>query len=591
MSADKALHTLEGSKDGQITCPTHCSMVLEFYCSTCKKSACKQCEHVFNCFKNHEVTEMKVAVDKFNQNAIKLIQTTEEIKNKLQETFDSIIKDRLNFDTHLKLCRKAIEDQKETIIKKIRERTEALMADLIEGHKAKIEDHDTKIKFLESKRTQVHSLKTAIHAIMNKPEETENLEHHKTTINTIRDQVLGTDFDKSVQIMNITPNFIPSKHLDKLINTEGIGRITNVDSMMYKVDKDDEAITVIKGDPFVVEVSSLAGSNACKLAATLKNLISGKELPTGVEYGTNGKYKITGRCNVEGDWQMKITVGGTHIKGSPVTIKAERLGLVHTIDNKEHTNTNTVIDVVLDTDGCMLLLSGSEYILKFNQSGLFIEKIEWPKYAKINRMHLMSNGHMVYSDGYRKCVVMCDAKFKKIRSFGKKQLKYPEGSTVNEETRVLYVVDRESHCVCKFNVDNGKLLGKIGSEGSKVGQMNRPEGVTLTKEGHVIVADCQNCRIQMFDVNDKFMRTLVGSGEEDGKVWYPFGVTMDMDENIIISSINKLQLFNKNGVFIKRIDHQDDGLNGPLGITVIANKTRRVAVANNRQNNVKVFNY
>ncbi|XP_033108634.1 RING finger protein nhl-1-like [Anneissia japonica] len=203
-------------------------------------------------------------------------------------------------------------------------------------------------------------------------------------------------------------------------------------------------------------------------------------------------------------------------------------------------------------------------------------------------MHLMGDGHMVYSDFLGRCVVMCDDKFKEIISFGKGILKYPGGLTVNKKTGVLYVADREANCVFKFSVDDGRLLGKIGSEGSEVGQ---PHDVTLTKEGHMIIADFAHDRIQMFDANDKFIRILVGCGKEDGKVRGPCGVTMDMDENIIVSSNHKLQLFDKNGVFIKRIDHENDGLSIPYGITVISNRPRRVAVANHKANNVKSFNY
>ncbi|XP_033116719.1 E3 ubiquitin-protein ligase TRIM71-like [Anneissia japonica] len=186
---------------------------------------------------------------------------------------------------------------------------------------------------------------------------------------------------------------------------------------------------------------------------------------------------------------------------------------------------------------------------------------------------------------------LCDDKFQEVRSFGKDMLKSPVGLTLNKETRALYVADVYAHCVYKFNVDDGRLLGNIGSQGSEVGQIRQPQDVTLTKKGHVIVADFTNDRIQMFDANGKFMRTLVGSGREDGKVLSPFGVTMDMDENIIVSSNHKLQLFDKNGVFITRIDHKNDGLECPLGITVISNRPRRVAVANLGQNNVKIFNY
>ncbi|XP_033118979.1 tripartite motif-containing protein 2-like [Anneissia japonica] len=584
----------EGTKDEPNKCPTHYKKELEFYCSTCKKSACEDCKYVLRCYQNkHNVIPMITAIDDFNHNANEVINTAQGIKNKLQGTLDSITNDRSDFEYHLKLCRTAIEVREKTLIKKVQEKSKQLISDLEKLYIEKKEDVDSQVKNIDTKLSKVNNVMAIINTMMNKPQETETLESHKTTINTVRDEILGTDFEKSFHKKNITPTFIPSTHLDEVMNTECIGKITTVDGM-YKVDQHDEAITVTKGQTFVVTVSSLSESDACKLSATLSNP-SYEKSATEVEYQGNGEYKITGKCNVEGDWQMKIIVGEVHIKGSPVNIKVESLGLVHTIGNisdyKEHYKTCKVADVVLDTDGCILVSSYSKDILKFNQSGSFVARIQVPQDVKVHRMHLMCDGHMVYTDIVGEFVVMCDDKFKEIISFGKGILKYPEGLTVNKKTGVLYVEDGEAHCVFKFNVDDGRLLGKIGSEGSEVGQMNTPVDVTLTKESHMIIADFNNDRIQMFDANDKFMRILVGCGEEDGKVLGPCGVTMDMDENIIVSSNHKLQLFDKNGVFIKRIDHEDDGLDIPYGITVISNRPRRVAVANHKANNVKIFNY
>ncbi|XP_033100320.1 tripartite motif-containing protein 2-like [Anneissia japonica] len=580
MPAGKVLHTLQGGKDEHIFCPIHCNNVLEFFCSTCKKSACKHCEHGFYCLRNkHDVIELKTVV-------YDVTIKPKEIQKKLEEKLVSIAKDRSHLESHRKLCRAAIEEKEMNLIIKIQKKSQQLLSDLEKIYKEMQEDIDSQVKDINEKLTRVNNVTTSISTRMSKPQEIETIVSYMTTINTFSD--LNESFDES----NITPKFIDSTQLDDLMNTDGIGKITTVHGM-YKVDKDDEVITVTKGQPLVVAVSSLAESDRCKLAGTLIKNSSGEESPTEVEYQGNGKYKITGKCNVEGDWQMKITAGEAHIKGSPVNITVEKLGLVHTIfnipDYKEHRQGAKVSDVVLDTDECILVSSFSKDILKFNQSGSFVGRIKVQQNVQVNRMHLMSDGNMVYSDFLQKCVVMCDDNFKEIRSFGKGILKEPKGLAVNKK-RVLYVADQDAYCVFKFNVDDGRLLDKIaGSKVSKVGQMYQPQDVTLTREDHVIVADI-NGGIQMFDANDKLMKVVIGQGKEDGKVRGPCGVIMDMDENIIASSNHKLQLFDKNGVFVERIDHEDDVF-VPLGITVISNRPRRVAVANHGENTVKIFNY
>ncbi|XP_033120932.1 tripartite motif-containing protein 2-like [Anneissia japonica] len=418
----------------------------------------------------------------------------------------------------------------------------------------------------------------------NKPEETPALQIHKETIDAIRDTYLRPD--QPLQKTNTTPVFIPSTHLDDLMNTECIGKITTVDPMMYKVSEDFEAITATKAEPFVVKVTSLAESDVCQLVSSLINA-SGEESATKIEYQGSGEYKIIGRCDVEGDWQMRITAGAEHIKGSPVNVKVKTLGIIQTIENiaEEHNKTENVTDLAVDTDGCILVSSNSKNILKFHQSGSFVDSLSGFSYnLLVARMHQMGDGdilHSGYSYSYsRRIVTMYNNKYKYKNVFYNKEVQYPFGLTVNKKSRVLYVAD------C------GNLLGKIGSEGSEIGQLKEPQDVTLTKEGHVIVADFGNNRIQMFDSSGKMMRVIVvGCGEEDGKVMGPHGVTMNMDENLIVSSNHKLQLFDKNGIFIKRIDHEDDGLYIPVGCTVLSHRPRIVAVANHGKNNIKIFKY
>ncbi|VEN37475.1 unnamed protein product [Callosobruchus maculatus] len=47
-----------------------------------------------------------------------------------------------------------------------------------------------------------------------------------------------------------------------------------------------------------------------------------------------------------------------------------------------------------------------------------------------------------------------------------------------------------------FNPD-GEFLFKFGSQGTGKGQFDRPAGITLNPQGHIVVADKDNHRIQM----------------------------------------------------------------------------------------------
>ena len=64
----------------------------------------------------------------------------------------------------------------------------------------------------------------------------------------------------------------------------------------------------------------------------------------------------------------------------------------------------------------------------------------------------------------------------------------------------IYVTDRDNDRIQIFT-SNGTFITAIGSQGSKDGQFNRPEGVGVdpySNTGLVYVADTGNSRIQSF---------------------------------------------------------------------------------------------
>ncbi|XP_033121512.1 tripartite motif-containing protein 3-like [Anneissia japonica] len=623
---DHPLYTLDmkeqdGSSENETKCPADRNTTLEFYCSTCNKSACTKCKQ------QHKVITMSTARDQFNKDVTDVVKQAHEIEIKLTEKLQFIAKYKSEFDSQFKLCRKDIENHEKNLIKTVQEKSKELVSDLEEIYRESKEEIDYQIEDIDSKLTEVNNLKASINtmlikATINKPEEQDSLGSYWANVKTVRDDFLQEDFNSSFTFSksSVTPNFIPSTCI-KVFTKEGIGRVSTVNRMTCKVAKSceeiaiskdrvstvnrmtckfakgHEEIAVTKGQSFVVKVSDSEDSDAHQLAATLKNS-SDEESATKVEYQVGGEYKIRDQGNVKGEWQT-VTGGTAHAKGSPVSTQVKtlkKMGLVKTTCNiskyKEHNKTREVTDVLLDRDGCILVSSLSKDILKFNQQGSFVAKIQVAQDVKVNSMYQLGDGHILYSDFSKKCVVMCDDQFKEIRHlFGKGVLKDPCGLAVNMENSALYVADFKAHCVFKFNVDDGTLMSKLGSEGNKEGHLQKPTDVTLTKENYVVVADYGNHRIQMFDANGNWMRIIADCGKKNGQILSPCGLTMDMNENIIISSNNKLQLFDKNGVFIKRIDHEDDGLKFPYGVTIIPKSPRKVVVANHGANNVKIFYY
>ena len=62
----------------------------------------------------------------------------------------------------------------------------------------------------------------------------------------------------------------------------------------------------------------------------------------------------------------------------------------------------------------------------------------------------------------------------------------------------LLVCDHFNHRVQVFEL-NGKFVGKFGKQGRNVGEFEYPVSVALLSNGQIVVSDCWNHRIQIFD--------------------------------------------------------------------------------------------
>ncbi|XP_071960850.1 uncharacterized protein [Antedon mediterranea] len=561
-------------------CQDHPDNTVERFCTTCTKSVCKKC--VMSCYKDHhDMIGMSDAIEAFNKQVTEVIRSAEDVKQELENTFHSIMDDKADFESHVKMIRDVINMHKETIVSKVEEETKKLLLDLEDVCKQRNDAIEGQVKELESHQMEVQSLKRSSLETMNKPEKTKTLDDINTNIHAVNQNIKEMNSRYSSCGNNLKPNFTFNIELDDAL-TKGLGEIASVDNR-FILDKDDRSITVSKEQTFVVKAECLDKNDTCKVAATLITP-SGEKTATEVEDMGNGEYRIKGRCDKVGDWKMEVTAGVAHFKGTPVKIKVEPIGLVQTIAAHKHIEYK-ISDGVLDSDGCLLVSSDCNELLKFTKSGEFVANIKLAQNAMISRMHNMGNGHIVYSDIQRKMVVMLNNKFEEHTQFGKGILEWPMGLKVKNE--VLYVADIHLHCVCKFNVEDGSMLGKIGFQGA--GKFH-PYDITLTRGGHLMVTDRSHHRIQVFDANGTLVKILVNKGKEDGNVLYPCAIVTDMNENIIISSMNKLQLFDRNGIFLKRINDFNDALKNPAGITVISNRPQMIAVAD-KDNSVKIFNY
>src|SRR5271169_4247083 len=130
----------------------------------------------------------------------------------------------------------------------------------------------------------------------------------------------------------------------------------------------------------------------------------------------------------------------------------------------------------------------------------------------------------------------------------------PGGLTLDKENRLLYVADVALDQVLVYDADSFKLLRKIGTTGhdhelTTPGDLAKPTGVAVDKEGNLYVADTLNNRIEVFDADGVFIRTWGKNGDGPGYFARPKGVAIDSDGHVWVADgmQDRVQVFTNEG--------------------------------------------
>lgn len=131
------------------------------------------------------------------------------------------------------------------------------------------------------------------------------------------------------------------------------------------------------------------------------------------------------------------------------------------------------------------------------------------------------------------------------------KLKLPCGVAVDSEGKIL-VADCHNHRIQIFD-SQGRFLKSFGNLGEKNGQLNNPTDVAVDKQGNIIVCDKDNHRIQRFTKDGVFMNKFGGCGENQGKLKRPWGVSIGNDNEIIVTDRknSRIQIFKDDGSLVR----------------------------------------
>ena len=119
-----------------------------------------------------------------------------------------------------------------------------------------------------------------------------------------------------------------------------------------------------------------------------------------------------------------------------------------------------------------------------------------------------------------------------INTFSHEDMRAPYGISIHRDS--LYVTDIRAHAVFRFKIEaDMRLVAKLGSRGSGMGQFNCPQGLSVSPNGDVFVADYWNHRIQILDNSLHFQRSITHQTMED-----PCDIKLTPDEVFVLCAVS-----------------------------------------------------
>lgn len=126
----------------------------------------------------------------------------------------------------------------------------------------------------------------------------------------------------------------------------------------------------------------------------------------------------------------------------------------------------------------------------------------------------------------------------------------------------LYVADMGNSRLVKFEIEEeaeeGSYQLKIrvddvfGQLGSGAGEFNLPFGVTMDRQGNILVSDTANKRVQKFDPLMRFVRAWGQDGSGPGEFGMPREIAVDAQNRYYVTDEfnNRIQVFDQDGNYL-----------------------------------------
>ena len=226
-----------------------------------------------------------------------------------------------------------------------------------------------------------------------------------------------------------------------------------------------------------------------------------------------GSYSVTLTPETPGKYDLHVTIGEGHIKGSPFEyhVAQPRKTAYTELYAQQHITTNLKPhDVAVTEEGQLAVAElGTHTVTLYSVTG-----------------------ERKYSFGTADNQGNADGQFN-------------APSAVAIRGDIMYVAEKGNNRVQKFSISQRRFISKFGSRGNGPGQFSEIYGICIDSKGRVFVTDWGNQRVQVFNDDDSYSYAFYCQKK-------PWGLAFDLQGRLHVSSYspNLIDVFTPKGPWL-----------------------------------------
>ena len=300
-----------------------------------------------------------------------------------------------------------------------------------------------------------------------------------------------------------------------------------------------------------------------------------------VQDNKDGSYNISYFAKEAGTCQISVMVNGEQVSGSPFTlqvkprkykpvlsfgIKGSSAGMFYRPWGVAVNERNEIAVTVITNQKVQIFSSDGTYLRSFgrdgNQEGEFIRP---------TGIAYLNNGNIVVADSIKNRLQIFTEQGEYLTQIGGEgnldhQFNYPWGLSVDSDGNII-VADSNNKLI-KIFTPSGQFLRKFGAEDLLVDPIH-----CIQKDQYFLVSDNGDHSIKVFNADGDFLYKFGNGGEGDGAFDNPYCLSVDKEGHLMVcdGKNDRVQVLELNGTFITKFKLMSGG--SPTSTAVLSDGT------------------